>query len=223
MVLRRRLAGRRRLGRKRRAGMRRRTGVPRPLVTRKKYSGIKYFTEVFDAGALVAPGGWFVCALGSMVNSTQYRGLFDLGTIIRYDVMLVPMNGDTVYGTSPQTGRITWANSQNIGGATGYFPAPANELAILQESDSKTLPLDGKRILKFVCRNPKPQVSEQALPTSNNAFTVKTNKEWTWLNMNNNDAMNVGFGGIKYYITAAATDPPYQVLIRVYAAFKEQD
>lgn len=223
---------------RRRVGRVRRRRVNRRRINRKRttalvghkarmYQGIKYFTETFDAGALPQSGGWFICALSSLVNNPQYVQLFDMGTIFRYDVMLVPMKGQVVQGIStPYSGRITVANTQNVGGVSGYFPVIPNEVSLLQESDSKTVPLDGKRIIRFTCYNPKPALSETASATFVNALTVQPNKKWTWLNLNNGQAVNTPFGGIKYWVTGDPLDPPvlpYQVLIRVYAAFKEQD
>lgn len=214
--------------RKRRVGRRagRRAIVRQPLVNRKRYQGIKYFTEVFDAGTLPLSGGWFTCALSSLINHTQYFGLFDLGTITRYDVMLVPLYGDAVQGSSPGTGMITVANTQNLGGTTGFFPPVTSTLALLQESKSRTVPLDGKRIIKFTCWNPKPAVSQTDVQSTPGVFqpaTVSTSRQWTWMNLNSGDAQNTLFGGIKYYIDNSTVEPGYKVLIRVYAAFKEQN
>lgn len=207
--------GVRRLGMRKRMGARRR--IARPLALRKQYQGVKYFTEVFDAGRLQSGGGIFTCALASMVNHTQYFGLFDLGTITRFDVMLVPLNGDTVYGSSPQTGRITWSNTQNTNVST-----PGSEIQVLQGSDSKTLPLDGKRNIILRCYRPKAQI-QGVTPGGSVLPFVPKRAGWDWLDLNLPAGQNTLFMGVPYYITAPAGDTAYEVLIKVYAAFKEQN
>lgn len=205
-------ARRRRGGARKRMGRRRpaRRAVARPLRMLNKYSGVKYFTETFDAGFLPVSGGWFTCALSSMINHNQYFGLFDLGYINRFDVMLVPNSGDTVLGTSPATGRITVATSQN-------FDAHiiSGEPEILSEDNAKIIPLDGKRTIKLSCYRPKPNLLL-------GPPVVEPSKQFQWLNVNTSTAQNTLFGGIKYWISGAVSAEQYQVYIRVYAMFKEQ-
>jgi len=211
---------------RRRALRRMRRRALRPMGMRKAYQGIKYFTETFSAGQLPNGGGWFVCAINSMANAANYTGLFDLGTILRYDVLLVPRSGDTVYGTSPATGRITFTHTQNVGGTTGFFPAVPSEIALLQESACKIVPLDGKRSIRMSCYRPKCETSQFGLTpggvVSTTPFTVDTRKTLTWLNLNNTNAVGTLFGGIKYWISNSVDQPQYDVFIKVYAAFKEQ-
>lgn len=253
--------GRRRMGglRKRRGAMRRRVGLRKPLVVRKKYAGIKYFTETFNAGTLTCggpgTGGWFVCSLSSMINSPQYFNLFDLGTILRYDVSLIPLNGQIVGAppsSNPPVGFITTCNSQNIQGTTGFFPTPTSQLSLLQETGSRTIQLDGQRILRFKCYNPKPAVSQSGATASSfdisgglvdasgnfvladsgdgegigalssQPLTVEPRRKITWMNLNSKDAQATLFGGIKWWVQGAGNQQ-YQILIRVYAAYKEQN
>lgn len=217
MAPRRRAGGlRKRMGRKRRVG--RRMAIRRPLAARKQYQGVKYFTEVFNAGTLSAGGGIFTCALSSMLNHTQYFGLFDLGTITRFDVMLVPLYGDIVAGTSAAPGRLTWSTSQNTDVST-----PGNELQLLQNSDSKTVPLDGKRKIVIKCYKPKAQI-QGVTPAGAILPYVPKRSGWDWLDLNNATGQNTLFMGIPYFLTQPLpADPGYQVLIKVYAAFKEQN
>lgn len=219
MVLRRRGGLRKRMAGKRRGG--RKMRVSRPLALRKKYQGVKYFTEIFDAGALgpANGGGIFTCALASMINHSQYFALFDLGTITRFDVILVPMGGDIVYGSSPAQGRITWSNTQNTNVAT-----PGTELQLLQNSDAKTLPLDGKRNITLRCYKPKAQI-QGVTPAGGVLPYVPKRSGWDWLDTNSANGQNTLFMGIPFFITApgATADPVYKVLIKVYAAFKEQN
>lgn len=207
---------RRRVGRGlRKRGLGRRS-IARPFAMRKKFQGVKYFTEIFDAGVLSSGGGIFVCALNSMINSSQYFNLFDLGTITRFDVMLVPMNGDTVYGTSPQTGRITWCSTQNTNVST-----PGAEITLLQQSDAKVLPLDGKRTITLRCYRPKAQI-QGVTPASAVLPFVPKRSGWDWLDTNSLSGQSTAFVGIPYYVTSPNPDTTYKLLIKVYAAFKEQ-
>lgn len=198
-----------RLRRARRARRAQRALGIRPAAQLKKYTGVKYFTETFDAGDLPLSGGWFTCALASMINHNQYFALFDLGYITRFDVILVPNNGQTVYGNSPPTGRMTYAVSQN-------FDAHviANELEILQEDNNRQVALDGQRKIVIKCFNPKPWL----------AITpeVEPRRQFQWLNLNQATAQNALFGGVKYWISNTTQEAMYRVYIRVYAMFKEQ-
>lgn len=199
----------RRLRRLRKARRARRALGIRPSMQLKKYTGVKYFTETFDAGSLPLSGGWFTCALSSMINHNQYFALFDLGYITRYDVILVPNNGQTVYGNSAPTGRMTYAVSQN-------FDAHviANELEILQEDNNRQVALDGQRKIVIRCYNPKPFI-----PVT---LSVEPRSQFQWLNLNSATAQGTLFGGIKYWISNTTQENMYNVYIRVYAMFKEQ-
>lgn len=191
---------------------------PKPALALKKYQGVKYFTEMFDGGELTPNvGGIFRCSLNSMINATQYFNLFDLGTITRFDVLLVPQLGDTVLGTSPQTGRIVWSSTQNIDAAP-----PVNELSILQGSDAKVLPLDGKRTITLRCYKPRPAAVMNTFAGSPIAVSSVRNG-WSWIDTNSTEGKNLSFDGIRYFVSTPMTYTTYKIFIRVYAAFKEQD
>lgn len=198
----------RRLRRVRRA--RRAMGI-RPARQLRKYTGAKFFTETFDAGDLPLSGGWFTCALSSLINHTTYFNLFDLGYITRYDVILVPNNGQTVYGSSPPTGRITYAVNQNYDAHV-----IANELEILQEDNNRIVQLDGQRKITIKCYNPKPFIATDPV------LRVEPRRQFQWLNLNQATAQNTLFGGIKYWVSGTTQEDMYRVYIRVYAMFKEQ-
>lgn len=202
---------RRRAGRRLRRLVRSGRPIARAARLQRKYTGVKYFTETFDAGDLPLSGGWFTCALSSLLNHTQFFNLFDLGYITRYDVMLVPKNGDTVYGSSPPTGRITVACSQNFDGHV-----IANELEILSEDNNKIIPLDGKRTITLRMYNPKPWIPTDPV------LRVEPQRQMQWLNLNQTVAQNTLFGGIKYWVSGTTQENMYHVYIRVYAMFKEQ-
>lgn len=230
----------RRMRRYRRRGARRGRGrkialYRRPAVLARKYQGVKYFTEMFYAGTLatlasaVPGGGWFTAALNSPINHPNYFSLYDLGTITRYDVMLIPNSGDVVWGTSPPAGSLTVSENQNPFLGTAAFQPPTSQIQILGESNSRIVPLDGKRTLKFVCRHPQPAVSQAIQPNGSTSTplgpaTVAHRKSWTWMNLNNTDAQSALFGGIKFWVQSAAGNigEVYSVYIRIYLAFKEQ-
>lgn len=196
----------------------------------RRYQGIKYFTEMFSAGTLSTYGtsGWFTSTIDSVPNHPAYEGLFDLGTITRFDVMLVPKAGDVVQGSSSIGGYITFSENQNPFSSTYAFVAPSTQLSILSESNARIVPLDGKRTIKIKCYHPQPAASETLQPLTTSTppapqgpAVVAHRKSWTWMNMNNSDANLSPFGGIRYWITGNAAEA-YDVYYRVYLAFKEQ-
>lgn len=210
-----------------------RTETELALAHRKKYSGVKYFTETYRAsdllsGGVTAYGGKFTVRIADLPNYGGLRVLFDKFCITDYDVIIYPTQefvttDPTGTATSPLFPRMTYCVNRD-----GASPVPVNETSVLGEDNCKRVNLSGVEPIIIPVRNCRPWmgVVASAGGTSQIATmdSVATQKNWFDLN-EASGTLNMLHYGVNYWIqssVAPAGTPLAQVYIRAYYMCKEQ-
>lgn len=212
--------------RKGKAGKRRRTG---PYQIRSLIHGPKYFTEMINVGVLSAGsspggiGGTVTAKLNDLPNIAQYRALFDVGTIVGYQAIIMPEYNTFqmgLPGAIRSVPRITYAVNRDAFN-TG---TPNTELEVLSEDNSKTKLLSKKIVIRV--QGPQPALTQGVVGTVAGAVAIQ-NSGRKFLNIQDSDALNVAFSGVQYWIQqdngfGAPDVPVARLYLRVMVCMKEQ-
>lgn len=181
----------------------------------------KYFTETFQAPSITVPaaglGGQFTATFADLTNYVNYQAIFNQMTILSFTVKLVPDTGAYNYGSSPPTTILNWRVNRE-----GQMGVPVGSLQMLQNDRNRTLQLDGTRIIKLTCKDPKPYLTQ--VDNVGTAVAVQQPlKQWVWLNSIN--GQNTKYHGIDFFIQnpGSGTQPLiYSVYITATVACKNQ-
>lgn len=181
---------------------------------------IKYFTETTQLGDwTITNAGVYQqlsVKLSDFINNLQYKTLFDQFTFVKFTLRLIPRTGTNVYGTSPGNALLSYNINRD-----GQVGPPSSNLDVVQSDYSRSLMLDGRRIITIQCPNPKPYLEQN---DNNNVAVVVSQplKKWVWLDTTN--GCDTAFHGIMIAIETPSNTPVgvYTPMITATLAFKEQ-
>lgn len=224
-----------RAGRKRklRVGPRWRSVRSRMMAASRRRGGaplVHRFKEWYDGGqltvgALTSQGYVLSTQIASLLNWTQYKGLFDLYKITGMKFTLVPTHNVSDFSSGVGSGTPMLYIAPN---RDPYTPSPTSVADILND--------DGVKIIRFVkpvslyLKNPKPDVQDadgKSVPWQLNSSSTALQP---WLTTGGNtQSITQEFTkhfGFRYFVdnTINTAQPfMFQTYVKLYFSLKEQD
>lgn len=197
-------------------------------VKQKKYTGVKYFTELTRFSPLTSSGaagsGKFYVRMTDLPNSLAQSAVFDKYCITRFDVIIYPKNtlivaDQTVTGLQPMP-TITYAVNRD-GGANVL-----TEASILGEDNAERASLSGVEPIIIPVTNCRPWtgLTAQNGGTTTNTFDLMGNQK-LWFDFNGSEDANIYYYGVNYWLNPGSVPigaSIADVYIRAYYMCKEQ-